>query len=293
MGAADVDYHLHQSYWTRLETLSDRDAEDFHRLSVAVNWPHRPQDIAFLLRCGSGRIARDQIGRPLGAGMFFEYDTDAAMIGMMITHPKLQAGGLGREILSAIEQGLGPRDLRLNATKSAWRLYRAAGFREIGSVVQYQGICGSGQQVQPVDGLRPATHADHDGIQKLDQEVFGAAREGVLKHLLNVSQCYVTEPEGQITGFAMCRPFGRGHVIGPLVAGSDTEAIALADAFISERKGEFMRLDADARHVALGRYLNGAALENYDTIVPMIKGQHFGPENADSHIYALASQALG
>lgn len=293
MAATEADYHLHKSYWTRLESLSGEDSEDFHRLSVAVNWPHRPQDIGFLLQSGRGFIARDQIGRPLGAGMCFEYDPQAAMVGMMITHPKLQAGGLGREILSAITLGLEGRDLRLNATKSAWRLYRSAGFREIGSVVQYQGMCRSTDPVQPVSGLRLATPADFGAIAQLDHRVFGAARDKVLVQLLEGSQAYVIQTDGQVTGFAMCRPFGRGHLIGPLVGACDQDAIALADVFISQHQGGFMRLDTDACHGALGRYLNAAGLENYDTIVPMIKGQHFGPENADDHIYALASQALG
>ena len=62
------------------------------------------------------------------------------MIGMMITHPKLQAGSLGREILAKIERGLVDRRLRLNATRSAWPLYQSVGFRETGTVVQYQGL---------------------------------------------------------------------------------------------------------------------------------------------------------
>ena len=293
MTAADLDYHLHHSYWTRLQQLCSADAGDLHSLSVSVNWPHRPQDMAFLLAQGGGLIARDQIGRPLGAGMSFEYGPDAAMVGMMMTHPKLQAGGLGREILNALEAALDGRNLRLNATKSAWRLYRAAGFRETGSVVQYQGISQRLSAPSVRSGLRAARPEDLPSILNLDSHVFGAPRHDVITRVFAASDCYVIEDAGQVTGFSKCRPFGRGHVIGPLIAASMTDAAALSDVFLAQHAGEFVRLDADARHADLGEHLNKRGLETYDTVVPMSKGVHFGPENADDYIYALTSQAIG
>jgi len=293
MSATKCSYHLHQSYCTRLEQMEPGDADDFHALSVAVNWPHRPQDMDLLLGLGYGLIARDQIGRPLGAGMCFEYEANRAMIGMMMTHPKLQAGGLGREILSRLETRLEGRPLRLNGTKSAWRLYRSVGFRETGSVVQYQGICTAPRGAAPVPGLRRATAADLAGIGALDNLVFGAARPAILARLFEVSEVHVLETEGKVTGFAMCRRFGRGRVIGPLVSASQTEAMALIQACAAPYPDSFFRLDADAIHAALGRYLNAIGLDSYDTVVPMTRGAHYGPENAEGHIYALASQALG
>lgn len=293
MSSADTNFHLHNSYLTQLETLGLADEQDFHGLSVAVNWPHRPQDIAFLLTVGTGFMARDEIGRPIGAGMRFGYENNTAMIGMMITHPKLQAGGLGHKILSALEAQMEGRDLRLNATKSAWRLYHAAGFRETGRVVQYQGIC----QIAPLPPRSPAirsmTAEDIPMIEQLDARVFGASRRHVLAQVRNASDCHVMEVRGQVTGFAMSRAFGRGHLIGPLVATTDPDAAALVDVILSQHAGSFVRMDADARHSALGKHLNARGLETYDTVVPMSKGQHYGPENAEDYVYALASQALG
>lgn len=293
MRAADTAFQLHNSYRTRLGTLQLTDVQGFHGLSVAVNWPHRPQDIAFLLGLGTGFIARDEIKRPVGAGMCFAYTEQAAMIGMMMTHPKLQSGGLGREILSALEAQMGARALRLNATKSAWRLYHAAGFSETGRVVQYQGISRGAPRVAKPPGIRPLTAEDVPAIEQLDARVFGAVRREVLETVREASDCYVMERDGQVSGFAMCRAFGRGHLIGPLIAASDTDAIALADMFLSEHAGCFVRLDADARHTALGEHLNARGLETYDTVVPMTKGAHFGPESAQGYVYALVSQALG
>lgn len=294
MDAKEVGYHLHQTYWTNLERLNGADVDDFHGLSVAVNWPHRPQDIDMLLELGQGLIARDSIARPLGAGMWFDYENSAAMIGMMMTHPKLQAGGLGGEVLSAIETELDGRSIRLNATGSAWRLYRSAGFRDTGSVAQYQGIVRSDYKEPSLAlGVRVANLGDLPAIRALDENVFGAKRDDVLSQIFARSQAYVMENAGRITGFAMCRPFGRGHVIGPLIAGTEADAIVLVCVFARDHAGDFLRLDADARHSNLGAYLKAAGLESYDTVVAMTKGAHFGPEDAGEHVYALASQAFG
>ncbi|MDG2406905.1 MAG: GNAT family N-acetyltransferase [Paracoccaceae bacterium] len=293
MIAKDGGYHLHQTYWTNLERLHSKDGDDVHGLCVAVNWPHRPHDVDLLLALGHGFVARDTIGRPLGAGMWFDYENDAAMIGMMMTHPKLQAGGLGREILAKIEATLAERHLRLNATGSAWRLYRSVGFRETGSVVQYQGIVRSDVGVVSTPEARIATHTDLPAITMLDKALFGTERAQVLAQLFEASQVHVTMSAGQITGFAMCRPFGRGDLIGPLVAACEDDAVTLARGFLQTHSGRFVRLDADARHKALGGFLNAAGLKNYDTVVAMTRGTHFGPEASDTQVYALASQALG
>jgi hypothetical protein len=62
---------------------------------------------------------------------------------------------------------------------------------------------------------------------------------------------------------------------------------------MAELSGRFLRLDADARHGGLARFLNASGLDSYDTVVPMTKGPAYGPEAAPAHVYALASQALG
>jgi GNAT superfamily N-acetyltransferase len=281
--------HLHQSYWTAPVALEPHHRDDMHRLSVAVNWPHRPEDLAFLLALGRGFIARDEIGRPLGSGMVFPYGAEMAMIGMMMTHPRLQAGGLGALILDSLSDLAGTTRLRLNATKEAHHLYRSAGFEDFGRVTQYQGLVDKVPE-QPAIGLREATVADHDRIIELDARRFGVARPTVIKALLHVSDTLVATDKAGVTGFAMCRLFGRGHVIGPLSATSNTQACALIAPILAAHAGGFVRLDADVRHEALGRFLNAAGLESYDTVFPMARGW---TPSEDAHVYVLAGQALG
>jgi GNAT superfamily N-acetyltransferase len=287
-------FHLRESYWTQLEPLKSSNVADLHQLSVAVSWPHRLQDLEILLSLGQGVIAPDAIGRPLGSGMSFSYGNNATMIGMMMTHPKLQAGGLGRYILDEIESGLAGRRLRLNSTRSGLRLYMSAGFRETGNVVVlYQGMMKPQQDSVSGSNIRTAGLEDTAAIFALDRRVFGADRAAVLSRLLEISEARVIFEDEEITGFALCRPFGRGYVVGPMVAGSEVDAKSLVSSLAADYAGQFLRLDVDERHKDLGQLLNAMGLEKYDTVIPMTKGQAYGPENSPDHVYALASHTLG
>ena len=183
--------------------------------------------------------------------------------------------------------------MRLNATRSAWWLYQSAGFRETGTVIQYQGL--TTPLAAPIEGanFRLAELEDVPIIMALDRQVFGTDRADIISRLLDVSTVHVISQGTMVTGFAMCRPFGQGHLIGPLVAGSEADAITLVSSFSADQTGQFLRLDADARHKDLGSFLNKIGLEDYDKIIPMVKADAFGPENAPDHVYALSSQVLG
>jgi hypothetical protein len=261
-------------------------------MAVSVGWPHRPEDMDALLTLGQGYLANDEIGRPIGSGMVFAHSPELAMIGMMMTHPKLQAGGLGDHILTALMADAGTARLRLNATRAAHRLYRNAGFVDQGVVHQYQGILRGALPAQGA-GIRPATAADFAALAELDLATFGAPRPALLDWLWRVSTSVVLTQQGTVTGFAMASRFGRGQVIGPLSAPSEGEAIALIAHLAAPFEGRFVRLDADARHTELGAALNAHGLLTYDRVFPMTRGGASGPEAAPDRVYALASHTLG
>ena len=284
--------HLHDAYWTAPEPLVPADVKDMHQLSVAVSWPHRPDDLQMVMGFGQGYIARDEIQRPMGAGMRIPYGTAFSMIGMMMTQPKLQSGGLGAMILERLLEDTKTCSLRLNATRSAHRLYRSTGFVDVGTVHQYQGTVTAFDSSE-FSNIRPAQETDLGAIIALDAETFGVARPEVIQMLWSVSDTLVFEANGAVIGFAMCRLFGRGHLIGPLSAPGEAEAIGLAQAFLRDKVGAFARLDADARHDGLGKTLNSIGLLTYDKIFAMTKDGSKGPEDAGGQVYALASQAFG
>jgi hypothetical protein len=48
---------------------------------------------------------------------------------------------------------------------------------------------------------------------------------------------------GEIVGYSMKREFGRGHVIGLIVASNDCDAIHLTAVHLKELTGRFARID--------------------------------------------------
>ena len=93
-------------------------------------------------------------------------------------------------------------------------------------------------------------------------------------------------------GFALCRPFGRGHVVGPVVAEREADAVALVAPHVAARAGRFLRLDTREEEGPLRSYLTAAGMLFYDTVTSMAAGRE-RPATGPGRTFALASQALG
>ncbi|MBO9467816.1 GNAT family N-acetyltransferase [Tropicibacter sp. R15_0] len=265
-----------------------------HELTVGVYWPHRARDLELLTQIGEGYLALDEVGRALGSSMKFEYGSDFAMIGMMTTAPRLQSKGTGRWLLNKIMDECSGRDMRLTATRAGYRLYEQSGFIPVAPVRQQQGIARRIYLPEGAEGLtvRLAEDGDWQGILDLDQHAFGADRSHALACLQAKSECFVAEQAGRLTGFAMVRNFGKGQVIGPVVAENDQMAIQVVAPIIQSREGKFLRLDTPAAEGEFSAFLSAAGLGVYDTVTEM----RIGPNRrADTGavLYGLAAHTLG
>ncbi len=265
-----------------------------HELSVGVFWPHRPRDLELFIQLGQGYIALDSIGRPLGSSMFFPMGDDFAMLGMMVTTPRLQSLGAGRRLLQHIMQDCEGRDLRLSATRSGYRLYLAAGFDPVGLIWQHQGIARPIRQPDPIAGLdiRPLTADDHAAILALDTHAYGANRETVMQAILAASTGVVAERGGTVCGYALRRQFGKGELIGPVVAEDDAMAMRLVAPLLQECAGKFTRMDTPQQSEPFKAFLAAAGLGVFDTVTEMYLGHHRRAEDGPL-TYGLAAHSLG
>jgi predicted N-acetyltransferase YhbS len=270
-----------------LPPVSMADLDVVAALVAAVGWPHRRADIAALIELGRGRLASAGDDRTFGVGLWWPFGDTAARLGLVVVSPDSQGLGIGRRLVERLLADAAPRSVMLLATPADRPVYERLGFAEIGAVSQHQGEYSGGRHSDP--RIRMATSKDRSAVRRLDAAAFGVPRSAVLDHLLSVGRAFVLVDNGRVVGYAMERAFGRGSVVGPVVAATEPDAIAL---FNSAARPGFVRVDRPSDAVDFGRHLTACGLTPDSGSPAMLRGD-WPASSAPQRIYALASHALG
>ncbi|MBZ9992856.1 GNAT family N-acetyltransferase [Mesorhizobium sp. BH1-1-4] len=275
--------------------IDEVEVELLHALSISVRWPHRPKDWDTLRRAGRGIVAVDGIGRVFGSAMWFPQGDDFATIGVVITTPRTQAQGGGRWLMDQVLEQCGDRNLALNATHAAYPLYVSLGFTTEGIVFMRQGEVPSALPTMPaMDGELQVLPSDRlKAIMALDKRAFGTDRERLLALLSANASIQTLSRGGEIVGYSMCREFGRGYVIGPMVARSDLDAVYLTAVHLRNLAGRFVRVDTREKDGMFAAFLEQCGLGIAETVTTMSKGRRFlNREENGPWVYGLAGHAL-
>ncbi|SCB44093.1 hypothetical protein GA0061102_104252 [Rhizobium miluonense] len=280
--------------------IKDVELDQLHALSISVQWPHRAEDWEFLRQTGSGIVALDEIGRVMGSAMWFPHGDGFATVGMVITSPRLQTNGTGQWLMNQILDAVAGRHLSLSATRASRRLYLSLDFKPEKTVYQCQGEAriAKGFASLPLKGaVRQLVADDLAAISQLDAVAFGVDRSELIGRLDEQSIGYGLFHGQDLHAFSLCRPFGRGHVVGPVVASNDADAIAVVSPHVVRNTGQFLRLDTHVGAGDFASYLVQSGMIVDDTVLTMSLGKH--PPNRNraatetTTTYALASQTLG
>jgi ribosomal protein S18 acetylase RimI-like enzyme len=275
-----------------LRALTPADLSAAQALTETFGWPYRVEDCAFMLRLGSGVVA-ERDGALTGMAMGWAYGRTHGCIGFIGVSPAAQGQGLGRLVTQAVIDGLGDRTLLLSATEAGQPLYRSLGFREIGMVRQHQGTASRGGLIAlpPGDRLRPVGRSDPKALAALDRAACGMDRGKLLAALAAEATGVVLDRGGTPAGFALMRRFGRGQVLGPVVAPDQTSAKALILHFLGTHSGQFVRIDVPDE-AGLSAWLEELGLADVGPAVRMVRGAEPGG-GGTVRSFALASQAFG
>lgn len=268
-----------------LRPLRTADLAEAARLSAGLGWPHRMEDWALCLALGRG-VAADDAGRLVGTAMWWPCGATAGTLGMVLVAPERQRAGIGRRMMETLLAGDLPERLMLHATEAGAGLYERLGFRQVGMVRQHQGVPVGPRHPRDTPPLAAEERA---AVMALDREAFGVERTALMTRLLGEGACLVDGTSGQPTGFALRRPFGRGTLIGPVVAADEGEAIVLVGDSLGSG---FHRLDIPAEAARLAGWLERIGLAAVDTVITMVRGA-WPVAAPDRRGYALASQAFG
>lgn len=258
-------------------------------LSRQANWPHRPEDWRFVHALSSGVVALDDQGKVAGTILVTPYGADCATINMVIVDERMRGRGLGRRLMQEALALAGGRDLRLIATADGLPLYEKLGFVAGGAIVQHQGPV---HAIASAQDVAPAGADERAAIKALDSAAFAADRSALIDLLAEKGQLAVIRRKGAVAAYAACRAFGRGEVIGPVVAGDKEDAKAMIAFFAAARPGAFLRVDTEADS-GLSGWLASIGLDEVGGGIAMRRPPPESPARPIVKIFALANQALG
>jgi predicted GNAT family acetyltransferase len=241
-----------------------------------------------MLELSAGVVA-EKDGCVVGTALATRYGDDSATINMVIVDEAMQGKGVGRRLMDAAFALTAERTVRLVATREGLPLYQKLGFVPRGTVRQYQGV----PETTPP---KPAHVAFEDApdiaaLTGLDAAAYGADRSIMMTYLNGVARFATTRRAGRVAGFAALRAFGRGEVIGPVVAENADDARDLIAFCVASRPGVFQRVDT-TEDTGLSPWLAEIGLAHVGGGVAMLRGE----ENrvpAAVRPFALANQALG
>lgn len=258
-----------------------------HALSRAVQWPHRAEDWELFLSLSRGAVVLE--GETVVATALATPFGDVATANMIIVDAARRGAGLGRRVMEAAMARVSAREWRLVATQDGLPLYEKMGFVGYGEIRQMQGIVAAPGAVAALP--ERATAADLEGLVALDKGATGMERRALYEALLRMGTVHVQRQAGEIVALAALRIFGRGEVLGPVIARTEDEARGLMAPIIACAEGRFLRVDTPLDS-GMADWLGGLGLARAGGGILMRKGAATpcpGPQRA----FALAAQAFG
>ncbi|ABE36598.1 acetyltransferase family protein [Paraburkholderia xenovorans LB400] len=252
--------------------LSPDDIPAAQRLSAAIGWPHRREEWRFSARTGIGFVA-EMAGALVGTVVCWMFGSDRATLGMLLVAPEHRGKGIGEALFARALDELGERDITLYASDAARPLCEALGFEACGALDQMQGAAFRPPLVAlPTnERLRPLGARDTAQLVALASRASGLDRSLVLPPLLDLADGIALDRDGELLGFSLFRRFGRGFIIGPVVAGDAPDGVhakALIRHWLALNEGALIRIDAPHGH-GLDAWLSGLGIVRTETVVKM------------------------
>lgn len=276
-----------------LRPMTSADLPHAHALSAELRWPHRPVDWEQAFAHAQGLVA-ERDGVIIATALRWLWGERHGTIGLVIVTPACQGRRIGHRLVSALLEGLDDCSVMLQATADGRGLYERLGFVRVGEIRQHQGVALSAPLIALPAGwrLRPAGDKDVPQLHRLDEQARGMPRHALIDDLLAQSDaCVALDQDGEQRGFAMLRRFGRGHIIGPVIAPDAQGAKALIAHLAGMNAGHFTRVDIDFDS-GLTEWVESIGLLRVDAATTMLRGTPLVQHEGSPRLFAIVTQAI-
>nr|WP_285836039.1 GNAT family N-acetyltransferase [Larsenimonas suaedae] len=190
-----------------------------------------------MLDLAQGITALDDQSNVIGTALWFEHD-HVTSIGAVLVDQCWQRQGIGQTLMSRVMAAASHSTFSLVATRQGEPLYHRMGFKQAGTVRKYQGRVDERlPSPSVVSGLRRIRECDIHAVATQCSATFLSALAR------QATDAVLIERQGHIHGTALCRPFGRGLQIGPVIAQDAIDAWAMIEALLDNARGQIVRLD--------------------------------------------------
>lgn len=218
------------------EPLTERRIASAFRLSAQSGWNQTEQDWRRLLRVNPGRVKvwidQSEVRATFSITV---YGAKMAWIGMVLVDETYRGQGLGKITFQTClneAKALGVETLGLDATDMGEPIYRKVGFQVVHPVTRWGGV--------PCVERDVVSSGLNDAILELDLRWTGVDRSPLLRALAESDAvCYSLGG-----GYAILRPGRTAFHLGPLVAETDGQMLALLHGAFAKIKGEPVICDA-------------------------------------------------
>jgi GNAT superfamily N-acetyltransferase len=258
-------------------------------LSAEANWNQTADDWAFFIAHGTVYGARDAVGRLVATAALLPYPAGFAWVSLVIVTKTHRGRGVGSEMLRhcvATLRALGLIGM-LDATAAGVKVYRPLGFEPVFGLNRWEGTGGGPARCERIAPLRGSSMQQ---IEAVDAAAFGAARGPVL------ADYWAREGThgflvADTSGYALVRRGRIAYQLGPVVAGSERDALALIETAIATTPGSIF-LDVPGAWTQIAAWLEARGFALQRPFLRMALGRE-APYGDPRHLFAIAGPEYG
>jgi len=298
-----IDGHAASPQWeapgVALRHMTADDIAAGMRLVEKAGWNQTEEDWHLFLRLSPDRcFVAVADGQVAGTVTTLDHEGRVAWISMLLVDPAFRHMGIGSQLFHrALDAVSSCRTIALDATPAGQGLYGRRGFEPLFEIDRL-----AIDRLPPLDdlpaGVGPIAGEDWPAIAASDRPVFGADRTPVLRALWERAPQLARRRmrEERLAGFCFGRHGTRYVQVGPIVAETNEDAVALCGTCMRGLAGRAIVLDVPTFQPALRTWLERLGFSRQRSLARMVLASAQGNAALASNFerqFAIAGPELG